>query len=82
MRNLFGFSTTPSTGGDFLPIIKYDARAGRIFRMDRAEIGNGFENKAVDITANFKAMFDLESVETGWIDFTPGSAPDFNLVPL
>ena len=35
MSNVFGFSTEPSAGGDFTPIIKYDARAGRIFRVDR-----------------------------------------------
>jgi hypothetical protein len=82
MTNIFGFSTAAPAGGDFTPIVKYDARAGRIFRMDRVDTGNGFENKAVDITANFKAMFDLENVETGWIDFAPGSAPDFKLVPI
>jgi hypothetical protein len=80
--NVFGFSTALSSGGDFIPIIKYDARAGRIFRMDRVGTGNGFESQAVDITANFKAIFDLENVETGWIDFPPGSAPDFKLVPI
>jgi hypothetical protein len=79
---IFGFSTKPSEGGDFISIIKYDARAGRIFRMDRVATGNGFESQAVDITANFKAIFDLENVETGWIDFPPGSAPDFKLVPI
>jgi hypothetical protein len=82
MNNVFGFSTAPSTGGDFLPIVKFDARAGRIFRMDRVETGNGFETQAVDITPNFKAIFDLEHVETGWIHFASGSAPDFKLVPI
>jgi hypothetical protein len=82
MPNLLGFSTAPSSGGAFLPIVKYDARAGRIFRMDRIDTGNGFESHAVDITATFKAVFDLENVETGWIDFTPNAAPDFKLVPI
>lgn len=82
MGNSFGFSTAPSTGGDFLPIIKYDARAGRIFRMDRVDTGNGFESKAVDITQSFKAVFDFENVEVGWIDFPVGSAPEFVLVPM
>jgi hypothetical protein len=82
MANIFGFSTAPSSGGDFTPIIKYDARAGRIYRIDRVDTGNGFEKKEVDITANFKAIFDLDNVETGWINFTPGSAPDFKLVPI
>jgi hypothetical protein len=80
--SVFGFSTKPFEGGDFIPIIKFDARAGRIFRMDRVDTVNGFESRAVDITPNFKAIFDLEHVETGWIDFAPGSAPDFKLAPI
>ena len=80
--NVFGFSTEPSTAVDFTPIVKYDARAGRIFRVDRLDTGNGFENNPVDITANFKAIFDFENVEVGWVDFTPGSAPSFALVAM
>ena len=42
-------------GGDFLPIIKYDARAGRLFRVDRED----GVSTSVDITRNFKAVFDF-----------------------
>ena len=68
-----------SGGGsaNFLPITKYDARAGRFFRVDR-EDGTSTQ---VDITRNFKAVFDFENMEVGWISFTAGSAPDFNMVP-
>jgi hypothetical protein len=78
----FGFSTEPSQGGDFLPIVKYDARAGRMFRVDRVDTGGQFVSEPVDITSNFKAIFDLENVETGWINFSTGGAPDFRLVPI
>src|SRR5918993_3364160 len=78
----FGFSTEPTAGGDFLPIVKYDARAGRIFRVDRADTGQGFTSEPVDITHNFKAVVDLENIETGWINFSTGGAPDFSLVPM
>ena len=80
--SVFGFSTESSTAVDFTPIVKYDARAGRIFRVDRLDTGNGFENNPVDITSNFKAIFDFENVEVGWIDFPVGSAPSFALVPM
>lgn len=82
MVNAFGFSTEPSAGGDFLPIIKYDARAGRIFRMDRIDVGGQFTNSPVDITSSFKALADFENIETGWINFATGGAPDFRLVPM
>jgi hypothetical protein len=82
MSSVFGFSTESSGGGDFTPVLKYDARAGRFFRMDRIDNGNGFENEAVDITPMVKFIADFENVEVGWIVFAPGSAPDFKLVPI
>jgi hypothetical protein len=73
-----GFSNTgTSGGGDFLPIVKYDARAGRFFRVDRED---GI-SVPVDITRTFKAVFDFENVEMGWISFTAGAAPDFQMMP-
>ena len=67
-----------SGGGDFLPIIKYDARAGRMFRVDKVD----GVSTPVDITKKFKAVFDFENVEVGYINFATGSAPDFVMVPL
>ena len=81
--SVFGFSTAASTGEDFTPIIKYDARAGRIFRMDSVQNSSGgFSKDAVDITSSFKAIVDFENVEVGWINFPAGSAPDFALVKM
>ena len=82
MGNKFGFPTEPSTGGDFLPFVKYDARAGRVFRVDRIENNGNFANEAIDITPSFKAIFDLENIETGWAYFAAGSAPQYVLVPM
>ena len=83
MSGLFGFSTEPATGGDFLPIIKYDARAGRILRVDRVDQGGGnFVRQETDITDRFLAMADLENVEVGWINFPQGGAPHAVLVPF
>lgn len=73
-----GFDFGGNGGGNFLPIIKYDARAGRVFRVDREDGAS----TSVDITRNFKAVFDFDNMEVGWIAFTAGSAPDFAMVPL
>lgn len=73
-----GMNYESTSGGDFLPIVKYDARAGRIFRVDRADR----VNTPVDITRTFKAVMDLENIEVGWLDFNTGSAPVFALAPL
>lgn len=64
-------------GGAFFPIVKFDARAGRLFRVDKDQSGSN----PVDITRTFKAVFDFENVEVGYILFAAGGAPDFKMVP-
>ena len=76
----FGFEIkSGGAGGDFLPIVRYDARAGRIFRDDRAATAEGYKTEPVDITAKFKALCDFENMEVGWMKFAPGTAPSFAL---
>lgn len=75
MSGFGGFFDNIGGDGNFLPIVKYDARAGRMARVDRAD----GENNSVDITNNFRAVFDFENVEVGYIRFSAGSAPDFKV---
>jgi hypothetical protein len=80
MANLFGFSTAPSAGGDFLPIVKYDAKAGQFKLVERVQTANGFESQEeIMDRSKLRMIVDLHNLETGWIDFTSG-APQFNLV--
>lgn len=69
-------------GGDFTPIVKYDARAGRAFRIDRFKSDAGFENNPVDITRTFKAVIDMENIEVGFMEFGAGAAPVFAVVRM
>ena len=79
--SIFGFAPRSSGGGaDFLPIVKYDARSGLIFRMDAVQTAQGWDRTPVNITAEFKALFDMENMEVGWIDFATGGAPSFVMV--
>lgn len=64
------------SSGDFLPIVKFDARAGRFFRRDRVDN----DNTEVDITSIFKAVFDMENIEVGYMLFMPNQAPEFHMV--
>jgi len=66
-----------SGGGDFMPIIKYDARAGRIHKIDRVQ---GADPISTEITNNFTAVFDLANIEVGWALFRDGMAPDWHMV--
>jgi hypothetical protein len=79
--SIFGFPPeAPGGGADIVPIVKYDARAGRLFRMDRVQTSTGFTSEQVDITGNFKALCDFENIEVGWFNFTPGVAPSIIVV--
>ncbi|MFA9204990.1 MAG: hypothetical protein ACEQSH_00895 [Bacteroidia bacterium] len=74
---------TESGGGDYADIVKYDARAGRMFRVDRSQDGGGqWQTNNVEITQGFQAVFDLDNIEVGWSLFASGVAPSFVLVPL
>src|ERR687898_74311 len=75
-----GFGFNLNAGGDFLPILKFDARAGRLFRIDRD--GDTGEQEQVDVTDVFEAAIDFEHGEAGWIWFQAGQAPDFVMRPI
>lgn len=78
-----GMPTDSAGGGDFSPIVKYDGRAGRLFRVDRTQdAGGSWVTEQVEITPNFKAVFDLDNIEVGWIHFASGAQPSFALARL
>lgn len=70
-------------GGDIIPFVKYDSRAGRVSRSDRKQGADGnYASEIIDITSNFKAVFDMENIEVGYLLFAAGVAPQTMLVPL
>jgi hypothetical protein len=73
----------PERGGgeDRTPIIKYDARAGRIFRVDRTQADGSWESNTVEITPVFQAIMDLENIERGWLYFPTNGAPEITVAP-
>ncbi len=64
---------------DFLRIIKYDARAGRMIRVDRTQGTNGWDTEEIDITDDFTGVFDFDNAEEGHLAFINGR-PDFVMV--
>jgi hypothetical protein len=72
-----------SGGGDIVPFIKFDARAGRLFRRDRSQdSGGNYISSDEDITNSFKAVIDLENIEVGYAKFAAGAAPEMLMVKL
>src|SRR5437870_13840375 len=67
-------------GAGIVPYVKYDARAGKLFRNDRTEKNGTYSNNAIEITNCFKAVADLENIEVGYIHFAANSPPAYLLV--
>jgi len=71
-----------SGGEDRTPVIKYDARAGRLFRVDRAQVNGSWVTNDVEVTPVFQAIMDLERIEIGWLYFPTGAAPEITTAPF
>jgi hypothetical protein len=77
-----GLQTESGGGGNYADVVKFDARAGRMFRVDRVEGATGWETNNVEITADFKALIDLDNIQVGWLLFQAGVAPDMTMVKI
>jgi hypothetical protein len=71
-----GFSASPPT--KLLPFLKYHAREARLLRIDRDAQGVVAE----DVTQNFAAVVDMETIKVGWMLFGRHARPDLRLFPL
>lgn len=73
-----GLGLPKSSGGDFKPVCKFDARAGRMHKIDKTEQGK----VETEISNGFKAAFDLANIEVGWVRWAEGGAPEWNTVKV
>ena len=77
-----GFSLEDKKGGNFLPVIKFDAKAGDFIAINREPQSDGtWEKNEVEIEKPFKFVIDMENLQIGWISFKPG-AVDFTMVHI
>src|SRR5262249_36979624 len=75
--------TSQSCGPRHLGGEKWNASDGVFIRVDPVQNDVGrWRNKPVDITKDFEAIFDFESLEIGWIKYPTGGPPVFKLVRL
>ena len=74
--------TAPTNSADFLPRVQYDARSGRLHKIERSQDRDGnWESEAVEVKLPIMTLMDFENIEVGWIKFG-GGAPDFKLVKI
>ena len=77
-----GFSLEEKKGGNFLPVIKFDAKAGDFIAVNREPQSDGsWEKTEVELPTPFKFVADMEGLEVGWISFKPG-AVDFTMAKI
>ena len=53
-----------------IPYIKWNAKAGRMFRTDRTNENGNWESIDTDITDTAIFQVDFDTVRTGWISFS------------
>ena len=76
-----GFSEASTSGGDFLPIIKYSAQSGDFVRQERQQQPDGTWSKSdAEMAFPISVAMDMEGVQVGWMSFANG--PDFQMVGL
>jgi hypothetical protein len=75
------FGKRKSGGGEIMPILKYDARAGTLFTQDRVHRDGSWQTEQHDVTDGFRAVIDLANAQIGWILFPKGAAPEMVLFP-
>ena len=69
-----GFSTeTSSSGSKFLPVVKFDAKAGEFIAVNRTpgESAGTWDKEEVEISLPTKVVMDMAELEVGWISFVP-----------
>lgn len=59
------------SGGEIRPYVKYDAKAGRMFRIDRVQGSDGqYSTEQHEITNSVQFVADLANIRVGWINYT------------
>lgn len=63
--------STGGSGGDIKPYVNYDAKAGRMFRVDRSQQSDGtYATDKVEITNTVQFVADLANIRVGWVNYT------------
>jgi hypothetical protein len=68
---------TASVAGDWLPIVKFDARSGRLFRIDKVD----GQSVPTEIPLNTAFGVDFGTLEAGYVFFSVQEGPVRRMVP-
>jgi hypothetical protein len=77
------YASSETAGSDFLPLVSYNAKAGRLKYSQRVEVNGRWEKQEEDVSFNQPAFVaDLENIQVGWLFFKAGMAPVRALVKI
>jgi hypothetical protein len=77
-----GLALEEKKGGNFLPVLKFDAKSGDFMAVNREPASDGgWEKEEIELKSPFKAIMDFDKLEVGWISFKPG-AVDFTMAQI
>jgi hypothetical protein len=69
-------------GSSFLPVLKFDAKAGDFIIVNREPMSDGtWEKTELELKTPVKFVADFANLEVGWMSFKPG-AVDFKLAKI
>jgi hypothetical protein len=77
-----GLPKRKTGSGDSIPILKYDARTGVIYKQDRVYRDGKWESEQANVSDDHLFVFDLKGALHGYIRFPKNAAPETKLFPL
>lgn len=77
------YSSSETASSDFLPLVSYNAKAGRLKYSQRVEVNGRWEKQEEDVSFQQPAFVaDMENIQVGWLFFKAGMAPVRALVKI
>lgn len=77
------YSSSETASSDFLPLVSYNAKAGRLKYSQRVEVNGRWEKQEEDVSFQQPAFVaDMKNIQIGWLFFKAGMAPVRSLVRI
>lgn len=67
--------------GEIVPAVKYNAIKGKFYKVEREQVGDGWESTDVEVPLPLSFVADFENIEVGQMAFI-ANRPDFHMVRL
>lgn len=77
------YASSETASSDFLPLVSYNAKAGRLKYSHRVEVNGRWEKQEEDVSFQQPVFVaDMANIQVGWLFFKVGMAPVRSLVKI